>query len=410
MLALLHHFTTAMFKTPSLQVFVVACLAACAAASAAEPKLQHPLTTAPLDGDMPGRGWGSVPIQEATWFEMGYSLNITFGNPPQQVPVYLDISSPDSWVTPEALPDRHRVCETAPTFNTSASSTFLATSTFARFHFDWLWGQGNLSYDTVSFGSLSVQHQAFAIPDYISSDAWGFNACPMAGIIGLAPFSSRTERDDFGKPSPLVSMALQKALSKNLFALRLHGPRAELSFGRTNPGLYRDGFIAEAPLTRHRSRIWDGGWQTTASHLRLEAWDADNSFVADLGNVPATFSTRSPQIHLPKAVYDSVYAAAGFEQLPGWLMPPTVDCARRFDMPNVTIALGDGMESLTLTAFEYTMVWPLADPGPPQCACLFTTSSGFDWSGEIILGWAFVRAFYVVFDLDEKMIRFATLS
>ncbi|KAK1754467.1 aspartic peptidase domain-containing protein [Echria macrotheca] len=309
-----------MLKARTLHVFVAVCLAACAVARGDKRKLQRPLDTIHSDEDEPGRRWDSVRIQEAQWFDMGYSFNVTVGSPQQQVLVYLDISSPDSWITPAALPDRHRVCKAAPTFNTSASSTFLATNTPVRFHFDWLWGQGNLSYDTIGFGSISVQRQAFAVPDYVSSDTWGFNACPMAGIVGLAPFSSHTEPDDFGKPSPFVSMALQNALHRNIFALRLRGPHAELSFGRTNPDLYRSGFIAEVPLTRHRSSRWDGGWKTTASRLLLEAWKANDSFVADLGGVPTTFSTRSPEIHLPKAVYDSVYAAAGFERSSGWLI------------------------------------------------------------------------------------------
>lgn len=398
-----------MYKAPALLASLAVCLTACAAAADnMKPKLQRPLTTTHLNDEPTSRRWSSVPIQEAQWFEMGYSLNVSLGSPPQQVAVYLDISSPDSWITSTALPDRHRVCKTAAAFNTSASSTFLATNTPARFHFDWLWGQGNLSYDTIGFGSVSAHRQAIAVPDYVSSDTWGFNACPMAGTLGLAPFSSRTEPDDFGEPSPFVRMVRQKALHRNLFALRLRGPRAELSFGRTNPDLHRDrdGFLAEVPLTRHRSSIWDGAWQTTALHLRLDAREdeANNSFVADLGNTPAAFSTRSAEIHLPEWVYNRVYAAAGFEKSGGWMVPPTVDCTRRSAMPNVTFALGGGAgQNLTLTAFDYTMEWPLADPG--RCACLFTTSSGFDWSGEVILGWAFMRTFYVVFDLDAELIR-----
>jgi len=409
-------FTATMYnmKPPTLLASATICLTACTALTN-NPNAQRPLNTPNLNTN-PAQRYTSIPIREAQWFNMGYSINISFGSPPQQLPVYLDISSPSSWITPSTLPSTHRVCKTAPTFNTSASSTFLTSNTFARFHFDWLWGQGNLSFDTLTFGgAVSVQHQALAIPTYISSDTWEFSVCPMAGILGLAPFSSRTEPDDFGEPSPFVNMVRQNVPERNLFALRLSGPHAEVSFGRVNAELY-SGDFAEVPLTRERSSRWDGAWQTRALRLRvdvLEDEDEDEnedeaklnkSFVADLNNTPAAFSTGSPEIHLPEAVYDRVYAAAGFDKSQGWLVPPTVDCARRFAMPNVTFVLGNGEgQNLTLTAFDYTMEWPMADPG--KCACLFTTSRGFEWSGEVMLGWAFMRAFYMVFDLDEEVIR-----
>jgi saccharopepsin len=292
------------------------------------------------------------------------------------------------------------VCRNASVFDTDASSTFLASDIPVYFSSGWLWGRGNLSYDTIGYGGVAAEHQAVAIPNFLWSDSYIFNACPMAGVIGLAPFHSRTAKDDFGKPSPFITMVHQNALENNLFALRLREP-AELSFGRVNHTLFQGDFLAKVPLTRNLSGIWDGGWQTTASYLALDEWDANKSFRSDLGDVPATFSTRSPTIHLPEPVYDRVFAASGCASVNGPWLPPAVDCSARFGMPNITFNFAG--QNLTLTAFDYTIPWYL-EPEMPDCTCMFTTSSGFDWSNEVVLGWAFMRKFYSVFDLDNGSI------
>jgi len=295
------------------------------------------------------------------------------------------------------------VCRNASVFDTNASSSFLASDVPAQFSNGWLWGRGNISYDTIGYGGSGVtaQHQAFAVPNYVSSDSYIFNPCPMAGVMGLAPFHSRTAADDFGKPSPFMTMVSQNALERNLFALRLAEP-AELSFGRVNRALFQAPFLANVPLTRNLSGIRDGGWQTTASYLALDDWDANKSFCSDLGDVPATFITSSPVIHLPEPVYDRVLAAAGCARVNGPWLPPAADCSRRFMMPNVTFNFAG--QNLTLTAFDYTIPWYL-EAGNPDCACMFTTSSGFAWSNEVVLGWAFMRKFYSVFDLDEGEVK-----
>ncbi|KAK3386405.1 aspartic peptidase domain-containing protein [Podospora didyma] len=394
----------------AFSIFVLApCLAAAAASNEQRPLTKNPSLR---------RSSGAVRIREALWYDVGYSLNISVGSPPQEIEVYLDISSHDSWIEPTDINPRDKLCKEAAAFDTAASTSFVATNTFARFHFDWMWGKGNLSYDTVGFGGgVAAADQAFAVPEYVSGDGFGFNTCPMAGIIGLAPFSSRRESDDFGEPSSVVSMVRQGVLERNLFAMRLRDPGAELSFGRVNNDLFQGGgWLAEVPLTRNVSGKWDGGWQTTASFLSIEVSsdddddDDDNkkekSFQADLGGVPATFTTRDRGIHVPEALYHRIYAAAGFQH-GGWF-PPTVDCTNRFAMPNITFTL-EGDQNLTLTAFDYTEPWQLDGPDyPPSCTCMFYTSSGFHWSKEIILGSSFLRKYYTVFDLDTDTIRFSS--
>ena len=155
------------------------------------------------------------------------------------------------------------MCRNASVFDTNASSSFLASDVPAQFSNGWLWGRGNISYDTIGYGGgggggggggVTAQHQAFAVPNYVSSDSFIFNPCPMAGVMGLAPFHSRTAADDFGKPSPFMTMVGQNALERNLFALRLAEP-AEISFGRVNCALFRAPFLANLPLTRNLSGI-----------------------------------------------------------------------------------------------------------------------------------------------------------
>jgi len=337
---------------------------------------------------------GSSVAQEAHWIDVGYSLNISVGSPPQEVPVFLSISMSDSWVTTTSLPGRQRVCSEAPVFDTTASSTFSSTDKSLYFYFPWGWGRGPLSHDMLRFGPVSARYQAFAVPNTLYVDSWWYNYCPMSGVIGLAPFRSQQDEHAFGEPSPFASLVQQGALERNLFALRLREP-AELSLGRVNESAFRGDFLAEVPLTDVANDLLNGGWQTRADYLAIEG--GDNEARIALGDVPATFFTGTPIISVPQPAYDQIISATGCYPAHDYWLPPGVNCIDRPTMPNITFNLGG--QNLTISAFDYAIPAP-ADMGDDGCFCMFAESSR-----EVALGWVFLRAFYTVFDQDSSSIR-----
>ncbi|KAK1756356.1 aspartic peptidase domain-containing protein [Echria macrotheca] len=118
------------------------------------------------------------------------------------------------------------------------------------------------------------------------------------------------------------------------------------------------------------------------------------------------FTTAYPGIHVPAGVFQGLMTALDFHN--NWLVPPSVPCEKRDAMSNVTLNLGG--QDLMLTPYDYTQFWDdFSDM--PQCYSMFTTSEpGHRDSNKVILGWAFLRAFYSVFDQGEGVVRFASLS
>ncbi|KAK0613654.1 aspartic peptidase domain-containing protein [Immersiella caudata] len=345
------------------------------------PNTQRPLHDINLHKDNKPPKWSALPIRPARWTDMGHTVDIAIGNPPQQIPVYLDISSPNTWIVPSTL--ANKPCPRSPSFNATLSTTYLPTPKRADFTSGWIWGRGTMVSDTVAYGSLPAPFQPFIVANKRDGGAGGWNGCPMAGAVGLAPTGSHFAR--------MVHMGL---LEQDLFALRLREP-AELSFGRTNVDLFK-GEFTEIPLVRGSSV-----WKTTASYLVVE--DGERF---ELNDEAATLTTATPGIHVPWGVWQGLMTALGFDDT-AWVAP-SVRCEKREGMANVTFNLRG--RNVTLTPYDYTEFWD-GLPDGPRCVSLFVTSEpGRGNSNEVVLGWAFLRAFYSVFDLGEGVVKFASLS
>lgn len=323
---------------------------------------------------------------------MGHTINISIGNPPQEIPVYLDISSADSWIVPDTL--SYKPCPSSPSFHTNLSSTYLASPKTVDFTNDWIWGRGTMVFDTISYGTLPAPFQPFIVANKRDGGAGGFNGCPMAGFVGLAPSSQK--KSVLNKPSHFERMVDMGLLERDLLALRLKEP-AELSLGRMNPDLYK-GEFTEIPLVQNRK----GTWQTTASHLIVENGVlGEPGLRYELRNESATFTTAWPVIHVPWGVFQGLMTTLGFDDVV-WLVP-SVRCEKRDSMPDVTFNLAG--QNITITAYDYTEFWD-GLPDGPRCASLFVAREPREkHSNEVVLGWSFLRAFYSVFDLGEGVAK-----
>lgn len=84
-------------------------------------------------------------------------------------------------------------------------------------------------------------------------------------------------------------------------------------------------------------------------------------------------------------------------------MPSSIDCNLRDSLPDLTFNF-EG-RNVTITPYDYTMVWRYPG-GPTRCitAIFSTYPTEPGETEEIILGSAFLRAAYTVFDLDSRTI------
>ena len=213
------------------------------------------------------------------------------------------------------------------------------------------------------------------------------------GIVGLAPSSNGSTVNN---PSPFKSMVDQKQLDKNIFGMRLRKPR-EIAFGGINDDLFTGDFV-HVPLTNKTGPyILNGTWQTEANYVALgDSTDTDAR--KSLDGYTAAFSLTTQFIHLPDLIVLEFWNSLGFRD--EMFVPPVVDCDQLGGMPDMTFNLAG--QDFTLSPWDYTLEWPL-EGEDVSCVSAFMPF-GVNQTTEMVLGSAFLRAFYSVFDLEEGSI------
>ncbi|KAF9461540.1 aspartic peptidase A1 [Collybia nuda] len=106
--------------------------------------------------------------------------SLAIGTPPVSYNVILDTGSSDLWV---AASNCTVGCSGVPTFNPTASSTFVSNGAAFKISYGSGEAAGTLGEDTVQMAGFSVSNQTFAACDVVSS---GLLSSPVSGLLGLA--------------------------------------------------------------------------------------------------------------------------------------------------------------------------------------------------------------------------------
>jgi len=252
---------------------------------------------------------------------------------------------------------------------------------------------GALSEDVMSLGPLSIKDQAFMDGDTVAPVGVGYDdLCLVHGVLGL---TLSDDGSSMHTPSPFMTIAASGILDANIFSLRLRWPY-ELSFGRLNP-LHYKGNITYVPVTNKTSPYGlTGRWQTSAKSLSIDPLGLYYS----LENLTASFSTATAFMYLPDAMVVDLLDKLEFEWLP--MMPPSLLCASREFLPDITFNLAG--QNFTLTPYDYTLLWKTDEHGVRCVSAIYPINLDPSTNVEIMLGSAFLRAFYSVFDLDQMTV------
>lgn len=168
----------------------------------------------------------------------------------------------------------------------------------------------------------------------------------------------------------------------------------ELMVGRINRSLYT-GELARVPVTcENSSFLLTGRWQTPAESLSI---GPPHGIQWSLKGYTAVFTTMLTFIYLPDELAFYMNEVLQFEH--AMFIPDSVDCRLRDTMPDVVLNLA-GID-LILTAYDYTLEWDVGG-GQKRCVSVFTESELPD--KEIVMGSAFLRKYYTVFDLDSQTV------
>ncbi|KAG9104525.1 Type I transmembrane sorting receptor [Ceratobasidium sp. 370] len=307
---------------------------------------------------------------------------ITIGTPPQAFLIDFDTGSADLWVPSSTCTTGG--CKGHKTFDVSKSSTVKPQSgNFSISYGDGSTSSGPIFTDTVTVAGLTAKDQFFSA---VTAESDSFAQDPSDGLMGLA-FSSISE---MGKPTFIDNLKSAGAIKSSVFAFKLSASGAELFIGGTNSKLFT-GDITFSPLT---SKTF---WLTTGAATAGGSEAYTGGMIIDSGTTLVVG---------PKASVDSFWQVAGGQKCDSSACGGdgfyTYDCE---SPPSVAFKFGDtsfamSPESLTIGA---------TDDSKKTCVGSIMSTEGVPDNAWIV-GDAFMKNVYTVFDEENSQVGFAKLA
>ena len=121
----------------------------------------------------------------------------------------------------------------------------------------------------------------------------------------------------------------------------------------------------------------------------------------------ASFSTPTAYILLPDLITYDILHGLDFDTDIIFL-PPSVACEQRAMLPEITFNL-EGC-NFSLTPYDYTFEWPIEGDGTRCVSVIMPIGLPPQDTTENMLGSAFLRAFYSIFDPDGRTVGYLSSS
>lgn len=324
------------------------------------------------------KGGHGVPL--SNYMNAQYYAPITIGTPPQEFSVVLDTGSSNLWVPSTQCSSI--ACFLHKKYDSSASSTYKPNGT----EFAIRYGSGSLegfvSQDTLSIAGLDVPKQDFAEATKEPGLAFAFGK--FDGILGMGYDTISVNRI----VPPFYNMIKNKQLDSEVFAFRLGDSDqdgGECIFG----GYDADAFTGKLHYIPVRRK---GYWE-----VELEAVKFGKETL-ELENTGAAIDTGTSLIVMPTDVAEILNKEIGAEK--SWNGQYTVDCAKVPDLPELAFVF-DGKD-YKLKGEDYTL------NAGGTCISAFTGMDIPPPMGPLwIIGDAFLRRYYSVYDLERNAVGLA---
>lgn len=323
-------------------------------------------------------GGHTVPV--SNFMNAQYFSEITIGTPPQTFKVVLDTGSSNLWVPSQKCGSI--ACYLHQKYDSSSSSSYKKNGTTFEIHYGSGSLSGFVSQDTVTIGDLTIKKQDFA--EATSEPGLAFAFGRFDGILGLGFDTISVNRII----PPFYQMINQKLLDEPVFAFYLgdENDESEAIFGGVDEDHF-EGKITYIPLRRK------GYWEVDFESITY------GDETAELENTGVILDTGTSLNVLPSALADLLNKEMGAKR--GYNGQYTIDCDKKGDLPDVTFNLAG--YNYTLGPDEYILEL--------QGSCI-STFNGMDFpapTGPLaILGDAFLRRYYSVYDLGKGAVGLAT--
>lgn len=268
-------------------------------------------------------------------------------------------------------------------YDSSASSSYKANGT----KFEIRYGSGSLSgfvsQDTMSIGDITIEGQDFA--EATSEPGLAFAFGRFDGILGMG-FDRISVN---GIIPPFYQMVDQKLIDEPVFAFYLSDTNgddeSEVVFGGVDKDHYK-GDLTTIPL--RRKAYWE---------VDLDAISFGDE-TAELENTGVILDTGTSLIALPTTLAELLNKEIGAKK--GYNGQYTVDCSKRGKLPDVSFKLSG--KDFAISSEDYIL--------EVSGSCI-STFMGMDFPAPVgplaILGDAFLRRWYSVYDLGEGTVALA---
>ncbi|CED83874.1 aspartic peptidase a1 [Phaffia rhodozyma] len=324
------------------------------------------------------KGGHGVPL--SNYLNAQYFAEIELGTPPQLFKVVLDTGSSNLWVPGKGCSSI--ACFLHAKYDSSASSTYKANGS----SFEIAYGSGSLegfiSNDVLSIGDITVKKQDFAESTKEPGLAFAFGK--FDGILGLAYDTISVNKI----VPPFYNMVNSGLLDEPVFSFRMGSSEedgGEAIFGGVDDSAYI-GKLDYVPIRRK------GYWEVELESITF----GDDKL--ELDNTGAAIDTGTSLIVMPVDVAEMLNAEIGATK--GWNGAYTLDCASVPSLPPLTFQFGG--KPYTLAGEDYVL------NSGGTCISAF---QGMDIPAPLgplwIVGDAFLRKYYTVYDLGRNAVGFA---
>lgn len=317
----------------------------------------------------------------------------------------------DLFVPSIACGGAHCNDDTKEKYDPSASSTFHENGTILQEYYNSLHAFGIVNEDTLRLGELEVPGQQFLElryyqPVYLDQDILQFDSVLGLGYDGTM---LNTPRHQGVLSSPFHTIVEQGILDENKFALRIpkEGNTAgDLTLGGYDEDVF-DGDLVSHPLYPENTTYWN--IQATSLAMTSRECGRDTIlFNSTLSNHTAALRTTRPGIQLPSHLAQRVLWKINVKRS-ACTYHDIVDCDAVSSLPHITIGLRG--QEVVLKGEDYTMRYEDDNPRfcqhpVKECWLLIEEAPNrADWPRDlIILGTAFLKNVYTVFDWDRRSV------
>ncbi|KAF9226071.1 Asp-domain-containing protein [Gyrodon lividus] len=333
------------------------------------------------------RASGGIPLDP---FDVGPHIwfgAVSIGTPPKTYTVMFDTGSSDLVLPGVDCDDScngHAIYDPA----SSSSSVNLGEPFVVQY------GSGDSAFgdqytDNVTIVGLTATDQTFGVALHYSR-GFQIEQFPADGVMGMGfqPISRYHQSPVF------QTFVTQGYTDEPVFAFNFADPEPELYLGGTNPNMYTGDFTYAEVTTVGLMRRIQGYWQVNMVNIVV------NGEVV-LSNVDSIVDTGDDFIHGPPEDVAALYQAIGGTPLPTNSQLYTFPCD---DVPSVSFTFGDTSTSFLISA-ETIIVGPV-DEDPLDCIGAIIVANVPFW----VVGGAFLRNVYTVFDVANERVGFAELA